>query len=143
MSLLWSILKTPIPGLKRRTRVERAPWVLRHCPESQRGVAVLIFTFAGLVAHIILYAAAITGIFLIPLLLTALHPDAPVSVPMQWIHEHFSHDTASIIYTLIWGAVIFGLTYATKVYDYICQQRKGSNDPPDSIRSVGEPARRN
>jgi hypothetical protein len=135
MFSLWTILKTPIPGLKRRPRVKRAPWVLRHCPESKRGVAVLLFTFAGLFAHIILYLAAIIGIFLIPLFLTAQHPDAPVAVPMRWLHQHFSHDTVFFIYSVIWGAVVFGLTYATKVFDYICKHPKGSDDASDSVKS--------
>ncbi|MGA3266585.1 MAG: hypothetical protein ABSE16_07175 [Verrucomicrobiota bacterium] len=69
------------------------------------------------------------------MILTAQHPDAPVVVPMRWLRQHFSHDTVFFIYTVVWGAVIFGLTYATKVFDYICKHQKGSDDAPDSVKS--------
>lgn len=128
MRSFWSILNTPIPGLKRRPQAKRAPWILRHCPESKQGVAVFILTFAGLIAHIILYVAGVMGIFLIPLFLTAQHPDAPVAVPIHWLRQHFSHDTAFFIYTVIWGVIIFSLTYATKIFDYLCKHPKGSDE---------------
>jgi len=136
MSALWSILKTPIPGLKRGPRVKKgAPWVLRHCPESKRGVALLIFTFAGLIAHIILYVAGIMGIFLIPLFLTAQHPDAPVAVPIHWLRTHFSHGTADFIYIVIWGIIVSILTYTTIVYDYLRRHPKSSDETSVSDKS--------
>lgn len=95
---------------------------------------MVIFSLAGLFAHIILYVAGITGIFLIPLILTEQHPDAPVAVPMRWLYRHFSHDTGFFIYAVVWGVVILGLTYTTKVFDYICKHPKGSDDAPDIVK---------
>jgi Na+/proline symporter len=100
-------------------RQRKIPWVLRHCPESKRRVAVLGFTFAGLIAELILFVAGLLGIFLVPLYLAAQHPDTPIAVPMRWVREHFSHDTAFFIYAIIWGVIVSILTYATIVYDYL------------------------
>ena len=135
MSKLLTILKTPIAGLKQRQRVKRAPWVLRHCPESRRGVAELVFTLAGLVAKLIFFVAALIGMFLIPLFAAAQHPDAPVAVPIQWLRTHFSHETAAFIYTVIWGVVVGILTYATIVFDYLREQRKGSDGASEPDKS--------
>jgi len=128
MSKLLTILKTPIPGLKRRPRLKQAPWVLRHCPENKRHVAVPLFLLVGLVAHIILYVAGIMGIFLIPFFLILQHPHAPIADAFRWLREHFSHDTVFFICIAIWGVIVFGLTYATKVSDYISKHPTGSDE---------------
>lgn len=126
MHSLSEILKTPIriPGIKRGPRVKRAPWVLRHCPESKRGVVVWVFTFAGLVAKLIFFTAALVGIFFIPLLLAVQHPDAPVAIPIRWVRAHFSHDTAALIYTVIWGVIVGILTDAIIVFDSMREHRE-------------------
>lgn len=135
MRSLWSILNTRIPGLKRRPRIIRVPWVLRHCPDSKRRVALLVFTFAGLIAHIIFFVAGLAGIFLIPLLLTVQHPDAPVAIPIRWLRECFSHDTAFFIYVVIWGVIVYILIYTMKVFDYLCEHPKNSDETSVSDKS--------
>jgi uncharacterized membrane protein YdjX (TVP38/TMEM64 family) len=97
----------------------KIPWVLRHCPESKQRTVVLVFTFAGLVAHLIFYVAGLLGILLIPFILAAEHPDAPVAIPIHWLRAHFSHDTAIFIYVVVQFAIISVLTYAIIVYDYL------------------------
>jgi hypothetical protein len=124
-----------IPGLKPRPREKRAPWVLRHCPESRRDVAEMVFIFAGLFAKLILFAAGLIGIFLIPLFLAAQHPDAPVAVPIKWLRAHFSHDRAFLVYTLIWGFIVGILIYATIVFDYLREHRKRSSGTSEPDKS--------
>jgi hypothetical protein len=128
MKLFWSILNAPIPGLKRGPRRKRAPWVLRNCPDSKRRAATLVFTFAGLIAHLIFFVAGSLGILLLPLIVAAQHPDAPVAAPIRWLRESFSHDTALFIYAVIWGVVLSVLVYAMKVFDYLCDQRRSSDE---------------
>ena len=99
--------------------MKRAPWVLRHCPENKRDAAVMVFTFAGLIAHIIFFAAGFLGILLIPLLLAAQYPDAPVAAPMRWLRAHFSRDTAIFVYVVVACGVAGGLNYAIIVLDYL------------------------
>ena len=62
---------------------------------------------------------------------------------MRWLHQHFSNDTVFFIYTVIWGTVIFCLTYATKVFEYICKHPKGSDGAVDSEKSDVANPRRN
>jgi uncharacterized membrane protein len=100
-------------------RSRKIPWVLRHCPESKRGVVILLFTFAGLFAHIIFFVAGLLGIILTPLFLAAQHPDAPVAFPIRWLRSHFSHDTATFIYFAVSLGIAGILTYAIIVYDYL------------------------
>jgi hypothetical protein len=104
-------------------RPRRIPWVLRHCPESKRRVAVLVFSIAGLIAHIIFYVAGLLGILLTPLFLAAQHPDAPVAVPIHWLRAHFSHDTATFIYFVVSFVIAGSLTYAIVVFDYLRYER--------------------
>ncbi len=130
MRSLPSILSMRI-GIKRRPRVKRAPWVLRHCPESKRSFAVLVFTLAGLIAKLIFYMAGLMGILFIPLLLAAQHPDAPVAIPIRWLRAHFSHDTAAFIYVAIWGVIVYVLTYAITVFDYLSEHRRSRDDVPE------------
>ena len=121
MRSLRSILNTPIriPGLKPRPKLRRAPWVLRNCPESKRRVVVLVFMFAGLIAHMLFFVAGLLGIFLTPLFLAAQHPDAPIAVPIRWLRAHFSHDTAMLIYAIVALGIAGILTYAIVVFDYL------------------------
>ncbi|MGO8764271.1 MAG: hypothetical protein ACLQSR_03940 [Limisphaerales bacterium] len=121
--------------MKQRLRVKRAPWVLRHCPESKRDVAVLIFTFTGLVAKLIFFVAGLIGIYLIPFLLAVQHPNTPVAFPIQWLRAHFSDDAAAFIYTVIWGIIVGLLTYATIVFDYLRDHRRNSNDASEPDKS--------
>jgi len=99
--------------------LRKIPWVLRHCPESKRRVAVLVFSFAGLIAHIIFFVAGLLGILLTPLFLAMQHPAAPVAVPMHWLQSHFSHDTAIFIYFVVSFGIAGILTYAIIVFDYL------------------------
>jgi hypothetical protein len=92
---------------------------VRHCPESKRRVALLVFTFAGLIAHMIFYVAGLLGIFLTPLFLAEKHPNAPIAFPIRWLQAHFSHDTAIFIYALVSLGIAGILTYAMVVVDYL------------------------
>jgi purine-cytosine permease-like protein len=100
-------------------RQRKIPWVLRHCPEKKRGVAVLVFTFAGLIAQLIFFVAGLLGFLLAPLFMAAQHPDAPIAVPMRWLREYFSHDSAIFIYVVVQLVIVSILTYAMIVYDYL------------------------
>jgi hypothetical protein len=137
MRSLSEILKTPIriPGIKPRPRVKRAPWVLRHCPESKRIIVEKVFILAGLVAKLIFFVTGLMGIFIAPLLLAAEHPDAPVAIPIRWLRAHFSRDTGVFIYTVIWGIVAGVLTYAIIVFDYVLQHRKRPDETPERSKS--------
>lgn len=95
-------------------------------------MAEMIFIFAGLIAKLIIFVAGIMGIFLIPLLLVAQHPDAPVAAPLHWLLAHFSHDMVFLIYTVIWGIVVGVLVYASIVFDYLQQHRKCLDKTPEA-----------
>jgi hypothetical protein len=112
-------LNIKIPGYRGHPRVKRAPWVLRHCPESQRGLAIRVFIFIGGIAYAILFFAAFLFIALTPLLIASDYPDAPIAMPIRWLRSHFSHDTAWMIYGLVSLSITLILVYATIVYDYI------------------------
>lgn len=112
-------LNIKIPGDKGHARTKRAPWVLRHCPESQRVLAVRFFTFAGGIAYLILVFAAFLFIAVAPLLLASDHPNTPIAVPLNWLRSHFSRDWALFIYGLFPLSIIFILIYAIIVFDYI------------------------
>jgi len=137
MRSLSEILKTPIriPGIKQRPRIKRAPWVLRHCPDSKRGIVVWVFTFAGLLAKLFFFVAGLIGIYCIPLLLVAQHPDAPVAIPIRWLRAHCSHDTAALIYTVVWGVIVGILTYIIIVFDYMRERRKIYYGAPESDKT--------
>jgi hypothetical protein len=112
-------LNIKIPGFKGRSRAKRAPWVLRHCPESQRGLAVRLFSFTGGIAYMILFFAAFLFIAQTPLLVAAAHPDSLIGVPIRWLRAHFSHDSSLFIYGLVPLSITFILVYAIIVFDYI------------------------
>ena len=122
MPSLLSILKTPIPGLKRRRpRVRNAPWILRRCPERLRPAAKLIFIFLGFWSVSILFYAALAAIVFLPLCVAHLmHPARPLATaPIHQLRDHFSHDTAFRLYLGICGFIFFVLVYASKVFDYL------------------------
>lgn len=112
-------LNIKIPGYMGRSRAKRAPWVLRHCPESQRGIAIKFFSFIGGIAYMILFFAAFLFIGLTPLFLAAENPDKPIAIPIRWLRAHFSHDWAQFIYALVPMSITFTLIYAIIVFDYI------------------------
>jgi hypothetical protein len=112
-------LNIKIPGFKGRPRAKRAPWVLRHCPESQRGLAVRFFTFTGGISYLILFFAAFLFIAQTPLLIAAAHPDSPIAVPIRWLRAHFSHGSSLFIYGLVPLSITFILVYVIIVFDYI------------------------
>jgi hypothetical protein len=121
MRSLRTILNTPIriPGLKPHPKVKRAPWVLRRCPENKRKVAVLLFSFAGAMALLVVLMVGLMGIVLAPLLVAAQHPDAPIAFPVRWLISHFSRDTAILIYAIISVAVAWLVVYLIIVFDYL------------------------
>jgi hypothetical protein len=121
MRSLRTILNTPIriPGLKPRPKVKRAPWVLRHCPEGQRRIVVLVLTFAGLIAHMVFFVAGALGIILMPLFLAVRHPEAPIAFPLRWLRAHFSAGTTLLIYAFVTLAIVGLLTYLIIVFDYL------------------------
>jgi hypothetical protein len=132
MPSLLSIFRTPIPGLKRRKpRVRKAPWIVRHCPERVRPMAEDIFLIAGCAAFCVLMMTALAAIIFFPLLLAhIIYPSRPINTaPIHLLREHFSHGVAFNIYLfgcfIIW-AVLF---YAWRVFDYLCKEAlKRKND---------------
>jgi len=125
MMSLHTLLRTPIPCLKRRKpRVRRAPWILRLCPQRMRPLVEFLFVFIGYAALAILLFTALYAIILIPLLMAhILHPDRPIATaPIHWLRQHFSHDVAFDIYLgicfLIWAILV----YAWKVFDYLWRE---------------------
>jgi hypothetical protein len=125
MMSLHTILRTPIPGLKRRKpRVRRAPWILRVCPQRIRPYVEFILVFVGYAAIAVLLFTALYAIILIPLLMAhILHPDRPIATaPIHWLRQHFSHDVAFDIYLGICFLVWAILVYAWKVFDYLWRE---------------------
>jgi len=95
---------------------------------------LLIFTFAGLIAHIILYVAGIMGISSFHYFLTAQHPDAPVAVPIHWLRTHFHTHRRFHLHCDL-GIIVSILTYTTIVYDYLRRHPKSSDETSVSDKS--------
>jgi hypothetical protein len=115
------ILKTSIPGLKRRSpRVRRVPWILRQWPASKYPTVKWVYCFIGLIAYQILLCLAFFAILFIPLFLAHLtHPDRPFkTAPIHWLRDHFSHDVAFDIYVCVCSVIWFVLFYASMIFDY-------------------------
>ena len=122
---LHTILRTPIPGLKRRKpRVRRTPWILRVCPQRVRPDIEFILVLVGFVAGWVLMITALYAIVLIPLLFAhILHPDRQIATaPIHWLRQHFSHDVAFDIYLGICFWIWATLFYAWRVFDYVTRE---------------------
>ena len=112
----------------RAPRERKAPWVLRSCPEGKRQAIVLFFTYFGLLAHLLLFAAGFLGLLTMPIILASQYPDAPMAFPIKWLKAHLSKDAFINVYIVIQCLIIGILTYAVIVYDYIRVHRKRYKD---------------
>lgn len=107
----------------RLQRKKRAPWMLRHCPESWNNVLTTALIFLGIFSEIIFFLAALSAFICMPLLLARNegHSLANISARgyIRWFHRHFSSQNFAPAYLIIQACVFGILSYFIQVSSWI------------------------
>lgn len=116
------------PRIQRLQQKKRAPWILRHCPESLSNILPTVFIFLGLFSQIIFLLAALSAFICVPLLLARNEWHSLVNILtrgyIQWFHRHFSPQNFAPAYLIIQTCIFGILSYFIQVSSWIIRSKR-------------------
>ena len=84
-----------------------SPWILRHCPVEHRETLFRVTPTLGRIGDSIFHLSGLLVFIFGPLLFAVWRPDAPIALPVIWLHRLLGTEiymlTHVIISVVLWS----------------------------------------